>query len=748
MSSSTVEDCVVTDDVCIHAVQNESNYHGGIVGFSNGTVQRCLSQATLTIANASDCMHYGAIVGGNDKTVNDCIAVDAIVPGVSNAGAIIGRNKSSSTVQRNYYRACTVAGVATATGVGVGFESSNQSPHDVTDNQGAQALYRLTLPSGVTLDRTASATLPGTGNKTYTTGADIAGTPYAFSGATVTLSYSGDVPFGKAVVYSATAGTIDGNIFTMPAADVTVSATLVDNLWGEASGADGSAEHPFLISNTAGLDSLAARVNRGVSTYSGKHFLQTENLTYDGTENNFTAIGNKDHAFSGHYDGGEKTISGINISKTGTDTNADSYLGIFGYVDGGIIEKLALAGSTIVGFKYVGGIAGYLKGTVQNCRVENNVTVSTGGQNSGNQDFGGVVGRFESGTVQGCVCGASVIRTSGSLSFCGGIVGSSGGTLRSNVYFGTSVYGINQRECGAILGYGNFSYNNYYTATSGVPKGKGTNMSNIDTPPSYEGSTNSNANASPAKLLTLGEHVAIDGDVVEYPFSGLTDLGGMALRYNDGNSVRIFTHTRQTVTFRYEGEVPDGKSVAFRHCESNRVRPISGTTWTIQGSGNHSFYDNYDAFAIYATLVSDPVTITGKPALGGYWATFYSSASYYLPEGTVAYIMESNGQLHPLAANNNHGALDGKRFLGCVAVVLFSDKESITLTRSNENWDEDVLQYENILLGSDDPVPVVNGKVDGKTPYVLGVVDGVFGFHPFTGTEIPANKAYFLKSDN
>ena len=513
---------------------------------------------------------------------------------------------------------------------------------------------------------------------------------------------------------------------------------------GEASGADGSAEKPFRISSLTDLNLLATNVNSGVSTYSGKHFLQTANLIYDGKENNYTAIGTSSNPFSGYYDGGEKTISGINISKTGTDTNADCYLGIFGYVDGGTIEKLALAGSTIVGFKYVGGIAGYLKGTVQNCRVENNVTVSTGGQNSGNQDFGGVVGRFESGTVQGCVCGASVIRTSGSLSFCGGIVGSSGGTLRSNVYFGTSVYGINQRECGAILGYGNFSYNNYYTATSGVPKGKGTNSSNIDTPPSYEGPTNSNANASPAKLLTLGEHVAIDGDEVEYPFSGLKDLGGKALRYNDGNSVRIFTRTRQTVTFRYDGEVPEGKSVAFRHCESNSVRPISGTAWTIQGSGYPSFFDTKDSFSIYAALVSDPVTITGKPAMGGYWATFYSSASYNLPEGTVAYTMDSNGQLHPLAANDHYGGLDGKKILGCVAVVLFSDKESITLDRINVKWDEDYLLYENILLGSDDPVPVVNGKVDGKTPYVLGVVDGVFGFHPFTGTEIPANKAYYV----
>jgi hypothetical protein len=514
---------------------------------------------------------------------------------------------------------------------------------------------------------------------------------------------------------------------------------------GEASGADGSAKQPYLISTPSDLNLLATNVNSGVSTYSGKHFLQTANLIYDGKENNYTAIGTSSHAFSGHYDGGEKTIRGINIKKTGTDTNADCYLGIFGNVDGGTIEKLALAGSTIVGYRYVGGIAGYLKGTVQNCRVENNVTVSTGGQNSGNQDFGGVVGRFESGTVQGCVCGASVISTSGSLSFCGGIVGSSSGTLRSNVYFGTSVYGINQRECGAILGSGKFSYNNYYTATSGVPRGRGTSSSNVDTPPHYEGVTNSNANASPAKLLTLGEHVAIDGDVVEYPFSGLTDLGGMVLRYKDGNSVRIFTHTWQTVTFRYDGEVPEGKSVAFRHCESNSVRPISGTAWTIKGSGNYSFFDTKDSFSIYAALVSDPVTITGKPAMGGYWATFYSSASYNLPEGTAAYTMDSNGQLHPLAANDHYGSLDGKKILGCVAVVLFSDKESITLDRINVKWDEDYLQYENILQGSDSPVPVVNGLVDGKTPYVLGVVTGVFGFHPFTGTEIPANKAYYVE---
>ena len=245
MSGSTVEDCAVTDDVCIHAVMDQSNYHGGIVGssISVSTVQRCLSQATLTIANASGFQYYyyGAIVGSNNKTVNDCIAVDATVPGVTSAGAIIGVDASGSTIQRNYYRACTVAGTSNATGVGVGYYSNNSTLHDVTANQGAQALYRLTLPSGVTLDRTASATLPGTGNATYTTGADIEGTPYAFSGATLSLSYTGGSGAGVAYTVTktsdgsdVTADVLSGTTLTMPAYDVMVANTLT--LTGALSG--------------------------------------------------------------------------------------------------------------------------------------------------------------------------------------------------------------------------------------------------------------------------------------------------------------------------------------------------------------------------------------------------------------------------------------------------------------------------------------------------------------------------------
>lgn len=132
--------------------------------------------------------------------------------------------KNSGTLTRNYYHACTVAGVANATGVGIGSESSTTT----SDVDGARALYAITLGTNVTIDRTpATDPLPGTNNMTYDNGADIEGVPYAYAGATVTLNYTGEVGTDYHLVYSTTAGTLEGNTLTMPAEDVTVTAEVV-----------------------------------------------------------------------------------------------------------------------------------------------------------------------------------------------------------------------------------------------------------------------------------------------------------------------------------------------------------------------------------------------------------------------------------------------------------------------------------------------------------------------------------------
>lgn len=236
--SCTIEDCTVGADVCIHAVNSNTYYHGGIVGYNQaGPVNRCISRARLTVANASGCRDFGGIVGkNNSNTITDCIAEGVVIPDVKGRGAIVGY-KYTGTLTRNYYRGCTVAGVANATGVGQG---TSESSTETSDPAGAHALYAVTLPANASLTREPSATLLGTGNKTYTTGADIAGASYAVASSNLLLSYnSASIPSGyvlgsisanQTTSGEAVAVTDNGNYtynYTMPAADVTVTATLL-----------------------------------------------------------------------------------------------------------------------------------------------------------------------------------------------------------------------------------------------------------------------------------------------------------------------------------------------------------------------------------------------------------------------------------------------------------------------------------------------------------------------------------------
>ena len=90
----------------------------------------------------------------------------------------------------------------------------------------------------------------------------------------------------------------------------------------------------------------------------GLYYQQTADIVI--TETNWTPIGTKDNHFSGNYDGGDFTISGVNIS-----TDAD-YQGLFGHVIGTtneqreFIQNIVLASSDIKGSNYTGGIVGFL----------------------------------------------------------------------------------------------------------------------------------------------------------------------------------------------------------------------------------------------------------------------------------------------------------------------------------------------------------------------------------------------------
>ncbi len=239
---SSIEDCTVDANVCIHAVQSNTYDHGGIVGYNQaGPVNRCISRATLTVANSSGCKDFGGIVGLNKSNIiTDCIAEGVVIPDVNARGAIVGFKDDyyGNTLTRNYYHGCKVASDnVTPSGVGMGTKSSKTT----SDVDGASALWAVTLPNHASVVRTpATDPLPGTNNMTYDNGADINGVPYAKGASVVNLSYDpATITEGYDVLLSVkktsdnTAVTFTDNddhtytIPSMPAADISVSVTQI-----------------------------------------------------------------------------------------------------------------------------------------------------------------------------------------------------------------------------------------------------------------------------------------------------------------------------------------------------------------------------------------------------------------------------------------------------------------------------------------------------------------------------------------
>ena len=117
----------------------------------------------------------------------------------------------------------------------------------------------------------------------------------------------------------------------------------------------------------------------------------------------WTPIGIDDkHQYIGTFDGGNHTISGLTV------TGSDEYAGLFGYIgkDGGTVKNVVLENVQITSdyqYGYVGGVAGYSRGNIENCSVSGSV--------SSRCTAGGVVGQQFGGSITLCGSSATVKGT-------------------------------------------------------------------------------------------------------------------------------------------------------------------------------------------------------------------------------------------------------------------------------------------------------------------------------------------------
>lgn len=173
----------------------------------------------------------------------------------------------------------------------------------------------------------------------------------------------------------------------------------------------GTSGSPYLISSLDDFNAFASAVGGGTS-FENEYIRLTASIDL-GYESR-TPIGNSSKYFSGSFDGGGHTISGLSI-KTSND-----YIGLFGYVgSNSTIKNLTVSGAVVLGGSYVGGIAAENYGTITDCNVSGNVT--------GRGDCTGGIAGKNGGVITGCSNSGNV-KNEGNSS-AGGITGENHGTV-------------------------------------------------------------------------------------------------------------------------------------------------------------------------------------------------------------------------------------------------------------------------------------------------------------------------------
>ena len=433
--SATVTNCYNTGNVSGNSVSG-SNV-GGVVGDSSGTVKNCYNTGSVSGSNV------GGVVGHNrSSTVENCYNTGTVTGTYDYVGGVVGKNRASVT---NCYNTGTVTVTGTYDFVGgvVGHSSGGSSASaSVTNCYNTGSVSGNSYVGGVVGDNRGTVTgcyflqqgeLQGIGDEADATGAtgltadqfkdQNSFTKWDFGSTGIPGIWETNTTLGRPV--------------------------LKDNHED-----DGSKDHPYEIFTATQLKNFRDLVNDENGNPAAWAVLM-ENITLNSSEE-WTPIGSDSRPYTGTFDGNGKTISGLYINNTSSDT---AYQGLFGYLgtsgdNKGTVQNLTVTGSVKSDY-YVGGVVGYNNGgTVTGC------IFSGSGSVSGSYYVGGVVGE-NSGSVINCYNTGSVTGVTGvtgSSDYVGGVVGSNNNASVENCYnIGKVTGSADSSNVGGVVGQNNGS---------------------------------------------------------------------------------------------------------------------------------------------------------------------------------------------------------------------------------------------------------------------------------------------------
>ena len=424
--SSTVEYCYSTCDVNSTG-ESPSQDRGGVAGYVNGMVRNCYGIGNISQTNTDQKGSAGGVVGKVDGgNVQDCYSTGNIsraemaggVAGVVIAGTV--KNCYSTGVVSDSYKAGGIAGQAQGSVV-QGWprvENCAALNPSVSGSGFVERVFTLPVEKGTLRGNLAFdgvVVLKNGGSEAINNDADgvdgLSKTAAEISAADFWTQDAGFTADWNTTVWEIAPGKlpilkgIAGQDASMPAHLLPAGASFFEGA--------GTSASPYLIKTAADLAKLAELVNAGTSPYadSGRYYRLEKDLdlsSYASGEG-WMPIGTSAKQFKGNFNGNNKTITGLTITRSTAD-----YIGLFGYLyNDSKVLNIRIIDANVNGKNRVGGVAGYAWGAaVENCAVIGNI--------SGVESVGGTVGRASSGTVQNCYSSGSV---TGSDNYVGGIMG-------------------------------------------------------------------------------------------------------------------------------------------------------------------------------------------------------------------------------------------------------------------------------------------------------------------------------------
>ena len=534
----------------------------GIVGYTGyGTIRNCIFSGEIN----GETNKYGGILGYCKQPsaggVQNCLSIGKIVAndGCTTAAAIIANwnGGATSNVKNNYY--CLKEGSTTTIAIG-NKASSCEAPVLVTADKLAsgEITYKLNgnksenVAFYQTLKDDATPVLDAEHGVIYPAGrTHCDGTPY-----------EGETGYSNAEPAQDDHNFADGFCTFCNALDKNYITT--------------NGEGYYEIGTPVQLKWFAAYVNQ---VNANAKAVLTDNIDLDGVT--WTPIGNSSAKYTGTFDGGGFTISGLNVTTTG------NYSGFFGYVNtGAVIKNFTIEGDVNSSHQHVGGVVGCANGNVTISNVHSKVDIKCKSSRHagilGSQQATGTI-NIDRCTYSGTLDGQN---TSGNY---GGFVGLSysndGAYIKiTNCLFDGEIINVNA-DAGGFVGY---TKNCKLTIKNCLSKG----TVGAESPGQFIGTLN-----TPSNMTFAGVNYYVDGNV-QGAGSGAPKSGST-------------TPKTATAAQLASGEVAYNLGQAFRQNIGTDAAPVLDATHAVVGKITAA---GYATLYVADTDVEIPADVTAYAA--------------------------------------------------------------------------------------------------------------------------------------